>query len=253
MAVIPVFNEVRTIEDIVRRTARHLGRIIVVDDGSTDGSAEALAGLAVEILRLPGNRGKGEALLRGIEAARAAEADYVVTLDADGQHPPECLPDFLHALAPDRIAVGSRIPDPRSTPGARLRANRVANFFISWAAGHWIPDTQCGFRAYPVRVFDRIRLKHGRRSGFVFESEILIEACRNGFRVTPVPVPALYASVLQRPSHFRPVFDIAAIVIMVTGKLLARGFYPSGFLRARRERRTQHPAQPCIRTPDAAL
>lgn len=252
-AVIPVFNERRTIADIVQRTSRHLHRIIVVDDGSTDGSTESLAGAAVEVLRLPGNQGKGEALLRGIDAARNANAAFVITLDADGQHPPECIPDFLHALDPEHIVVGSRETDSHAIPNARLRANRVANFFISWAAGHWISDTQCGFRAYPVQVFDRIRLKRGRRSGFVFESEILIEACRNGFRVTPVPVPALYASVLQRPSHFRPVFDIAAIVIMVTGKLLARGMYLSGLLQCRKERRNQHRGQPCIRTRDAAL
>jgi glycosyltransferase involved in cell wall biosynthesis len=211
-----------------------------------------LTDTGAEVLRLPENAGKGEALMRGIETARNTGADFIITLDADGQHPPECIPDFLCHLDPSRIVVGARTADLGSAPPARLRANRVANFFISWAAGHWIPDTQCGFRVYPARVFDRIRLRRRRRSGFVFESEVLIEACRNGFRVTPVPIPALYDSVLQRPSHFRPVFDIAAIVIMVTGKLVARGFCPQNYIQCRRERRQQE-ARSCIRTSDAAL
>lgn len=252
-AVIPVFNESLTVADIVRRTSRHVDRIIVVDDGSTDGSPETLDGLDVQVLRSTGNCGKGEALLRGIEAAREAGAAFVITLDADGQHPPECIPEFLQQLDPDRIVVGARTAKAGTSPTARLRANRVANFFISWASGHWIQDTQCGFRVYPVRVFDRIPLRRRRRSGFVFESEVLIEACRIGFRVTPVPIPALYASVLQRRSHFRPVFDIAAIVIMVAGKLISRGFSIAGLIRCCRERRQRDRRQTCIQTPDTAL
>lgn len=252
-AVIPVYNERLTIADIVRRTSRYVDQIIVVDDGSTDGSLETLDGLDVQILRSPGNHGKGEALLRGIEVARNAGAAFVITLDADGQHPPECVPDFLKNLDPDCIVVGARVAKAGTSPTARLRANRVANFFISWAAGHWIQDTQCGYRIYPVGVFDHIRPRNRRRSGFVFESEVLIEACRNGFRVIPVPIPALYASVLQRPSHFRPVFDIAAIVIMVAGKLITRGFFISGLIRCLRERRRHDRRRPCIRTPDTAL
>jgi glycosyltransferase involved in cell wall biosynthesis len=252
-AIIPVFNEQRTIADIVRRTARQVERIIVVDDGSTDGSCEAAGGSGVAILRQPENRGKGAALLRGIEYARNAGAVFVITLDADGQHPPECIPDLLRHADPDHIVIGSRVAGAQAIPTARLWANRTANFFISWAAGHWIEDTQCGFRIYPLRLFDGIRLRANRRSGFVFESEILIEACRNGFQVTPVAVPALYASVLQRPSHFRPVFDVSAIIIMVAGKLLARALCLPGLIRSQRERRRHRLNRPCIQTRDAAL
>lgn len=249
-AIVPVFNEAKTITDIATRAAAHVDRVVIVDDGSTDGSAAALAGIAVETIRHPENRGKGAALLSGVARARALGAAFVVTLDADGQHPPECIPALLRGADSRTIVVGSRMGAAGSIPKARLRANRTASFFVSWAAGQWIDDTQCGFRVYPISLFDRVPLRPRRRSGFVMESEVLIEACRAGFRVVSVPVPALYADVLQRPSHFRPVYDIAAIVIMVTGKLVARAFYPAGLIRSQRQRRA---IESCIRNRDAAV
>lgn len=249
-AIVPVFNEAKTIADIVTRAAAHVDRVVAVDDGSTDGSAAALAGVAAETIRHPENRGKGAALLSGVARARALGAAFVVTLDADGQHPPEYIPALLRAADSRTIVVGSRMGGAGSIPKARLRANRTASFFVSWAAGQWIDDTQCGFRVYPISLFDRVPLRPRRRSGFVMESEVLIEACRAGFRVVSVPVPALYADVLQRPSHFRPVYDIAAIVMMVTGKLVARAFYPAGLIRSQRQRRA---IESCNRNRDAAV
>ncbi|MEM9683574.1 MAG: glycosyltransferase family 2 protein, partial [Pseudomonadota bacterium] len=180
-------------------------------------------------------------------------AGFIVSLDADGQHPPELIPALLEQARPETLVFGSRAKDAAGIPIARLRANRTANFFISWASGRWIEDTQCGMRVYPSGLFDRIRLRRERRSGFVFESEVLIEACRAGLQVAPVPIPALYEQVLQRPSHLRPFFDISAIVIMVTLKILARGFYIQGLLRSQSERRRRLRERTCIRTSDAAL
>jgi len=162
--------------------------------------------------------------------------------------------ELLARTDPQTIVLGSRMADAGAMPKARLRANRTANFFISWAAGQWIDDTQCGFRVYPLSVFAAVRLRPRRHSGFVMESEVLIEACRAGYRVVPAAVPALYGPVLQRPSHFRPVFDIAWIVIMVTGKLAAWGFYPPGLVRSQRQRRARRRAEEtCIRKRDAAV
>jgi glycosyltransferase involved in cell wall biosynthesis len=252
-AVIPVYNERGTVADVVRRARPFVDRVIVVDDGSTDGSAGTLEGLDIDLIRQSANRGKGAALMRGIDAAKAAGARFVVTLDADNQHPPERIPDLLRQADDAKIVIGSRAADAARVPAARLFGNRAANFFISWACGHWIDDTQCGLRIYPAGLFDRIRLHRNRRSGFVFESEVLIAACRQGYRVASVPIPALYAEVLKRPSHFRPFFDVTAIVIMVTFKLLARGLYPAGLLRAWRERRAAVQDPSCNRQDAGSL
>ncbi len=236
-ALIPAYNEAKTIVGLVDRTLGAIGHVILVDDGSTDGTADLVDREAVQILRQPENRGKGESLIAGFQAARAAGYEFVVTLDADGQHRPEDIPGLLAWADSGTIVVGSRMSQAHLIPKGRYLANQIANFFISWAAGQWIQDTQCGFRVYPIGLFDEIRLKRGRRYGFVLESEVLIEASRAGFRVVAVPIPALYDTVLQRPSHFRPVRDIAAIVLMVTGKLLARWTYPAGLVRSWKQRR----------------
>lgn len=235
-AVIPAFNEAKTVAEVVRRTVGLVERTIVVDDGSSDGTLASVEGLGVQTIRHDRNRGKGESLLTGIRAAKEAGCDYVVTLDADGQHSPECIPQLVAIADPKTIVLGSRTAADDAIPLVRYSANQTANFFISWAAGHWMSDTQCGFRVYPVGLFREVRLQRGRASGFVLESEVLIEACRAGYKVTAVPVPALYDSVLQRPSHFRPVRDTTATVGMVAWKILTWGFFPLGLLRAQRQR-----------------
>ena len=237
VALIPAHNEAKTIVDLLERTLRFVGHAILVDDGSTDGTADLVDRADVQILRQPINLGKGESLIWGFQAAADAGFDFVVTLDADGQHRPEDIPNLLASANSETIVVGSRMSQAHLIPKGRYCANQTANFFISWAAGQWIQDTQCGFRVYPIRLFDKIRLKRNRRYGFVMESEVLIEASQAGFRIRTVPIPALYESVLKRPSHFRPIRDITAIVLMVAGTLLARGTYPSGLVRSWNQRR----------------
>lgn len=232
--VIPAYNEAATIADVAGRALAQTPLVIVVDDGSTDGTAARLAGLPVLLLRHPENRGKAASLVDGFAEALRRGASAVITLDGDGQHRPEDIPKFLEraAAAPQAIVTGSRLADRAAFPSARYRANRIANFWISWACRHPIEDSQCGFRLYPRRVLESVRASHARRHGFVFESEILINAARAGYRSTAVPIPALYAEKPQRPSHFRPVADITRIVIMVAGKLLSRGMDPVGLMRS---------------------
>lgn len=153
----------------------------------------------------------------------------MITLDADGQHAPEEIPSFLEqAVAhPDAFLIGARRRDQRKASFSRYLANRIADFWIGWAAGLPIEDSQSGFRLYPASLLRTIGLKSDKTSSFVFESEILIEAARQGVDCRNVAITVKLRSG-SRPSHFRPVVDILRITQMVAWKLLSRGMYLHG-------------------------
>ena len=231
--VIPAYQEVRTIRDVASRALQHVENVIVVDDGSTDGTAEALDALPLVLLRNSTNCGKASSLRRGLEHALSAGARAVVTLDGDGQHAPEDIPKLLTKCAsyPDHLIIGARRRDQRRALLRRYLANCVADFWISWAAGYPLEDSQSGFRIYPASLLNNVKVKSGKARSFVFESEILIEASRLGYRSLSVTIEAPQRPGM-RPSHFRPVLDIARITRMVAWKLIARGMYPLGLYRS---------------------
>jgi glycosyltransferase involved in cell wall biosynthesis len=234
--VIPAYNEAATIRSVAQRCREHVRRVIVVDDGSTDGTRDALAGLDVTLLAQPVNGGKAAAIVLGAQAAISDGATAVMTIDGDGQHDPADIPHLLDvaALRSDAIVIGSRLHAKELIPKARYRANRFANFWISWAAGRSIVDTQSGFRVYPAAVFSELSVRHDRWASFVFESEVLIEASRAGMPIVCVPVSVTYANAARR-SHFRPVGDIAKIAAMLTRQPLRRGLDPRGLMRSLRD------------------
>lgn len=236
--VIPAYNEAATIRDIVNRCLQQCGEVIVVDDGSSDTTSDELSGLAVELLRNEQNQGKAASLWRGMQHAISRGAEQVITLDGDGQHQPEDIQRLLAKAAqqPERIVIAARLRENENAPRARLRANRIADFWISWAAGQWIDDTQSGFRLYPVSLLKKLQPDISRQRGFVFESEILIDAVRRGVPCSAIAIASSY-SAAARASHFRPVADITRIVLMVAWRLASWGFYPQGLWRVMRQRR----------------
>jgi glycosyltransferase involved in cell wall biosynthesis len=224
LIVIPVFNEAATIEGLVIRARAH-GTVVVVDDGSSDASAAVAARAGAELVRLPRQRGKGEALRRGFDAALARGAERVVTLDGDGQHDPDEIPRLLEVSLghPDALVVGGRLghgpdgnpdePGYRVIPRERLNAMRVAGFFIDWLTGYALRDTQSGFRVYPLPLLTAAR---GRRGGFVFETEMLLRAAALGLPLVETPITAVHHA--NRRSRFRPLRDGIAVTAFLTAK-----------------------------------
>jgi glycosyltransferase involved in cell wall biosynthesis len=232
---IPAYNEARTIRAIAQAALRLCPRVLVVDDGSGDATADCLDGLAVTLLRHRTNLGKAASLRRAFAHACDAGARCVITLDGDGQHDPADAPGLLAAwrARPSCIVFGSRLHDRAHFPPARYRANRFACFWISWAAGHAIADSQSGFRVYPRAVLELALGAGVRGDRFTFESEVLIEAADHGHHTLAVAIPGRYPAN-ARPSHFRPVADITQIVLMVAGRLLRKGMHPVGLWRSLR-------------------
>ncbi|MDO8891810.1 MAG: glycosyltransferase family 2 protein [Sulfurimicrobium sp.] len=231
--VIPAYNEARTIREVVEQALQQCPQVIVVDDGSQDGTAQQLDGLPVTLLRNPVNLGKAASLWRGMQAALKLGVAGVMTLDGDGQHDPRDIPRLLAVAEkyPAHVVIGSRLHEKVNIPRRRYLANRFANFWIAWAAGYPIADSQSGFRYYPAELLRRVSLQHEPRHSFVFESEILIEGGRRGIRSVATPIAAIYRDN-ARPSHFRPVLDIVRITRMVAWKLFKRGMFPLGLYRS---------------------
>jgi glycosyltransferase involved in cell wall biosynthesis len=224
VAVIPAYNEARTIRDVATRTLRVLPELIVVDDGSTDATAAELEGLRLTVISNPENLGKGASLWRGFAVALAEGADAVVTLDADAQHQPEDIPRLVEAwrAQPGRIVIGARVLDRDKAPPLRAFANRFANFWVAWAAGCRVIDSQSGFRVYPAALLRHVKVAHGPGARFAFESEIQIEAGRAGVRSAAVPIATIYPPS-ARASYYRAAADTARIVCMIAWKLVSRG------------------------------
>ncbi len=231
--IIPAYNEARTIRALTMDALALCSQVIVVDDGSSDRTAEVLHGLPITLLVHQFNQGKAASLRTAFRYALERNAKCAISLDGDGQH---CLLDAVGLLRawrrhPQRIIIGSRLHNRAQFPPARYRANRFACFWISWAVGHSIADSQSGFRVYPCEVMRLALTDKVNSDRFTFESEILIVAAQQGHPILAMAISISYP-VNARPSHFRPVKDIAKIVLMVARELLLQGMAPLGLWRS---------------------
>jgi glycosyl transferase family 2 len=216
--IIPAFNEAATIARVVAGALAH-GPVIVVDDGSTDATAELARAAGAEAIRHARRLGKGQAIHTGLAAASFRGATSVVTLDGDGQHDPADIPRLLAAAAaqPRALVIGGRLGESGGFVRGRLNAVRVAGFFVNWVTGLHVEDTQSGFRLYPLPL---VRELPTRRGGFVFETEVLIAAARARLTVCEVPIRSS-ARTAQR-SRFRPLVDGGLIGAYLAGQGMRR-------------------------------
>jgi glycosyltransferase involved in cell wall biosynthesis len=202
-ALIPAFNEAGTIAQVVSRVSPHVGAIWVVDDGSTDGTAEAARGAGADVIANPGKRGKGAAIRAGLSRVLARDCTHVLLIDGDLQHLPEEAPLLIaEAERTDAdVVLGERRFDRLAMPASRFHANRIGSLALSRFMGVAIRDTQCGFRLFKADALRGLRL---RARGYDIETEMLVKLKRRGGRIARVPITAVYTG--QR-SKLRPVRD----------------------------------------------
>jgi glycosyltransferase involved in cell wall biosynthesis len=203
-AVIPAYQEEKHVGEVAKRARAQLEHVLVVDDGSSDGTAERAQSAGVDIVVHPQNRGKGESIKTGLRYWFDRGSEYVVLLDADGQHLPEEISRFVDATVSEadaKIFVGSRMNDTKTMPLLRRMVNRYMSNKISRICGQAIPDTQCGFRMLHRDIIPEV-LRGA--SGFEYETEMLIIASRRGHRIASVPISTIYSDEV---SSINPVRD----------------------------------------------
>ena len=202
-AIIPALNAEAHIGEVIADVAKQLPveRVIVIDDGSTDGTAAVAGSAGATLVTHDVNRGKGAALKSGFDKAIEIGAEWIVTLDADGQHDPEEIPLFIarqNETGAD-IVVGTRMNDIKDMPPIRVFANRTTSAFVSLRAGQRIPDSQNGYRLIAADAVRDIQLETTR---YDTESEILIKAARAGARIESVPVKTIYGEEVSKVNPF---------------------------------------------------
>lgn len=201
--LIPLYNEAATIEELVKAAAKYSNGCLVVDDGSIDGSAQLASQAGAKVLHHQQNLGKGVSLRDGFDYILKQDYDAVITLDGDGQHDPRDIPKFI-AQASDSsvgIIVGNRMNNVGRMPPIRILTNKFMSFIISKLSGQKIIDSQCGYRLIKKSVLEKLRLSTAR---FEIESEMLIDASRNNFKIDSVPISSIYQ---KETSRINPVVD----------------------------------------------
>lgn len=219
-AVIPTYQNAKTLLKVVADVHRVVDTVIVVDDGSNDGTA-ALLDKATgnerpeKVLTHPKNYGKGAALKTGLTYARQQGFRYAVTVDADGQHRADDIPALLKAVEeePDALAIGSRRLQHENMPAKSTFANRFSNFWFALQTLQRLPDTQSGLRVYPLRRLHGLRWMSAR---YEAELTLLVFSAWAGVKLLPVPVSVYYPPRDQRVTHFRPGRDFTRISMLNT-------------------------------------
>ena len=214
--IIPTYNNDKTLASVIDKVLKYTDQIIVVNDGCTDSTEDILKGYdQIEVVTHEVNQGKGLALRHSFKRAVELGYRYAITIDSDGQHNAEELPEFINKIEvePDSIIIGARNMEQSSVPGKSSFGHKFSNFWYKVETGIDLPDTQSGYRLYPVRLLDGMIYITNK---YEFEIEVIVRAAWKGINVTHVPVSVYYAPAETRVSHFRPLQDFTRVSILNT-------------------------------------
>ncbi|MEP6662049.1 MAG: DUF2062 domain-containing protein [Verrucomicrobiota bacterium] len=225
--LIPVFNHAGTVAGVITRAQKYFP-VIVVDDGSTDAPKfpEQTVPNPCVVVRLPQNQGKGAALRAGFQRAAELGFSHAIAMDADGQHYVEDLPKFISAARaqPEALILGVRDFFAAGAPPHRRRANGISSFWFRVETGLLLPDTQCGFRCYPLALVQKVKTRSG---SYAFELEFMVRTAWLDTAIVPVPITCTYEEEQIRQSHFRPVQDFLHITRINVALVLQKWFVPA--------------------------
>ena len=234
--LIPTYNNSATLKRVIDELYTYTTNIIVVNDGSTDKTVQILQHYSsLQIINIPRNKGKGNALKTGFGVAFKNGYKYAISMDSDGQHFPDDLHIFLDALEshlptdPDLLVIGSRKMDDPTVPDKSSIGNRFSSFWYWVETGIKLQDTQCGYRLYPLAAINSLDLYTSR---FELEIEVIVKAAWKGVKVINLPVKVLY-DPNERVTHFKPWQDVARITVLNIWFVFVAAFYiaPRNLLR----------------------
>jgi len=215
--LIPTYNNQKTLEKVITDTLAYTSHIVVVNDGSTDSTPQILEKFKdiISVVNFSQNCGKGLALREGFKFALEKNYRYAISIDSDGQHYPEDLEAFLIKIKeqPNALIIGARNMEQASVPGKSSFGNKFSNFWFELETGIKMPDTQSGYRLYPIEKLKNISFYTTR---FEFEIEVIVKAAWAGIAVIPMPVGVFYPTKEERVSHFRPTKDFFRISVLNT-------------------------------------
>jgi glycosyltransferase involved in cell wall biosynthesis len=205
IAVIPAYNEAKTIGEVVNATLSHEDSVVVVNDQSTDATEELAYEAGADTLETQGKRGAGKAIRQGINFAIRQKSDAIVLIDGDGQHNPNDIPDMLSLLKDFDVVITSRFMDRivlTNVPLYRKFGIWVITFAYNFLSRFKVKDSQCGLRAFKAEVLDTMNLQE---NGFGYSTEMLVKARAMGFRIIEIPTIVKYHNEFEANSSMNPV------------------------------------------------
>jgi len=221
--IIPTFNNKKKVVGVIEDVKKYCSNIIVVNDGSTDQITDSLNLIdGIKLITYQKNKGKGFAIRQGFKMALELGFDYAITIDADGQHFADDLKVFADKLKeePNALIIGSRNIESEGMPSKNTFANKFSNFWFWVETGDKLPDTQSGFRLYPIKFYKKTRFFTNK---YEFEVEVLVHSAWSGIKIIPIPIKVDYPE--DRVTHFRPLPDFTRISLLNTCLVLITFLY----------------------------